>query len=151
MALHCFYVDDGLMGTDTIHEAIQLWKELQDLFKQGGFELKWWKSSEKEVLASIPEEMKDIKGEQEICYKDKYTKLLGVEWNLVFGSFCPVISYYGDDKPLTKRMIVSNIAHLFDILGCCSPAITQMKILLQCLWEHCLKWDEGVPREIERV
>ena len=87
MALRCFYVDDGLMGTDSIHEAIQLWKELKELFEQGGFELKRWKSSEGEVLASIPEVMKDIKGEQEICYKDEYTKVLGVEWNMVSDSF----------------------------------------------------------------
>ena len=40
MALHCFYVDDGLMGADSICEAIQLWKDSLDLFKKGGFELK---------------------------------------------------------------------------------------------------------------
>ena len=40
MALSCFYVDDGLMVAGSIREAIQLWKESRDLFKQGGFELK---------------------------------------------------------------------------------------------------------------
>ena len=130
MALSCFYVDDGLMCTNSIHEAIQLQRELQDLFQQGGFELKKWKSSEEEPLASIPEAIKELKGEQEICYKDEYTEVLGVEWNMVSDSFCPVISCYGNDKPLTKRMLVSNIARLFDILGWCSPAIIQMRILL---------------------
>ena len=78
MALLCFYVDDGLMDADSICEAIQLWKESRDLFKQGGFELKKWKSSEEdfsEVLASIPEEMKDVTEKQEIRYKDEYTKV----------------------------------------------------------------------------
>ena len=62
-----------------------------------------------------------------------------------------MISCYRDNEPLTKQMLVSNIPLLFDILVWCSPAIIQMKILLQRLSEHCLKWDEAVPREIERI
>ena len=34
MALCCFYVDDGMMAADSIHEAFQLWKESQDLYKE---------------------------------------------------------------------------------------------------------------------
>ena len=133
MVLLSFYVDDGLMGADSINEAIQLRKESQNLFKQGGFELKKWKSSEEEVLASIPEELRDVNGKQEICHKDEYTKVLGVEWNMVTDSFRPEISCYKDNELLTKRVLVSNIARLFDILGWCSPAIIQMKVLLQRL------------------
>ena len=62
-----------------------------------------------------------------------------------------MISCYGDDKTLTKRMLVSNIACLFDILGWCSPAIIQMNILLHSLWENCLKCNDAVRREVERV
>ena len=40
MALSCSYIDDGLMGADPICEAIQLWKEVRDLFTQLGFKLK---------------------------------------------------------------------------------------------------------------
>ena len=79
-----------------------------------------WNSSE-EVLVSIPEEMKDVKGKQEVRYKDEYTKVFGVQWNMVSGSFRPVISCYQDNKPLTKRVLVSNIARLFDISRWCSP------------------------------
>ena len=151
LALLCFYVDDGLMGADSIREAIKLRKESQDLFRQGGFELKKWRSSEEEVLASIPEDLKDVKGKQEIHSMDEYTKVLGVEWNMVSDSFRPVISCSKETEPLTKRVLVSNIARLFDILGWCSPTIILMKVLLQRLWEQCLLWDETVPREIERV
>ena len=78
-ALECFYVDDGLMGADSIQEAIELRKELQQLFKLGGFNLRKWKSSERDVLDSIPEDLKDLKNEQEIHYQDEYTKVLGIE------------------------------------------------------------------------
>ena len=40
VALDCFYVDDGLMGADSIDEAIQLRREQHDLFDQGGFKIK---------------------------------------------------------------------------------------------------------------
>ena len=81
VALDCFYVDDGLMGADSIDEAICLRNEVQDLFDQGGFKLQKWKSSERDVMASIPEKLKDMNGKQEVCQKDEYTKVLGVEWN----------------------------------------------------------------------
>ena len=80
------------MCADSIREAFLLLKESQNLFKQGGFELKKWKSSEEEVLAIIPEELRDVKGKQEIRHKDKYTKVLGVEWNMVTDCFRPEIS-----------------------------------------------------------
>ena len=70
---------------------------------------------------------------------------------MVSDSFRPVISCYKESEPSTNRVLVSNIACLFDVLGWCSATIIQMKMLLQHLWEQCLKWDEAVPREIERV
>lgn len=139
------------MGADLIEEAIHLRKEVQQLFDQGGFKLQKWASSERDVSASIPESLKDIKRKQEICRKDEYTKILGVEWNVVSDSFCLVISCYKESESLTKRAIVSNIACLFDIPGWCSPTIIQMEILLQRLWQHCLAWDKPVMKDIKRV
>ena len=59
VALEFFYLDDGLFSADTNHEAVQLRKELQELFGAGGFKLRKWKSSEREVLNSIPEDLRD--------------------------------------------------------------------------------------------
>ena len=41
-----FYVDDGLTGADSKDGAIQLQRELQTLFRSGGFLLRKWNSSE---------------------------------------------------------------------------------------------------------
>ena len=38
--LKSFYVDDGLMGVDSVDEAIRLRKELQELFSLGSFKLR---------------------------------------------------------------------------------------------------------------
>ena len=39
-ALDTFYVDDGLMGADSVEEAIRLQAQLQELFELGGFVLR---------------------------------------------------------------------------------------------------------------
>ena len=41
-----FYVDDGLTGTDSTEEAIELQRQLQDLFSHGGFLLCKWNSND---------------------------------------------------------------------------------------------------------
>ena len=48
------YVDDGLTGADSILEAINLHKELQELFCKGGFLLKKWNSNKPEALHHLP-------------------------------------------------------------------------------------------------
>ena len=40
-----FYVDE-LTGADSVQEAIELQRQLQDLFTEGGFFLRKWNSSE---------------------------------------------------------------------------------------------------------
>ena len=44
-ALNCFYVDDGLVGADSVEDAICLQDELQHLFSAGGLTLKKWKTN----------------------------------------------------------------------------------------------------------
>ena len=39
VALESFYTDDGLIGTDTVPEAIRLRRTMQQLFKLGGFNI----------------------------------------------------------------------------------------------------------------
>ena len=48
-------------------------------------------------------------------------------------------------QPSTKRSVVSDIAHTFDVLGWLAPSTISMKVLFQHLWEMKLGWDEEVP------
>ena len=45
-----FYVDDGLVGADSIEGAISLQRQLQELFARGGFTLRKWNCSNPAVL-----------------------------------------------------------------------------------------------------
>ena len=93
-----------------------------------------WKSSEEEVLASIPQVLRDSKMSQEIHCQDEYAKVLGMEWNMVSDFFCPMTPTFDYEEMLTKRVLVSNIACLYDVSGRYSPTTVLMKILLQRLW-----------------
>ena len=54
-----FYVDDCLTGADTIRDAVELQKQLQELFTKGGFLFRKWRSSEPNVLKDLPDDLKD--------------------------------------------------------------------------------------------
>ena len=46
-----------------------------------------WRSSDEAVLEQVPPELRDDHDEQEITEDDRFTKLLGIEWNSHFGCF----------------------------------------------------------------
>lgn len=143
-----FYVDDGLTGADSVKQAVKLQCQLQDLFMKGGFVLRKWNSSDPRVLGHIPQELRCSHSSLDIPDPDGYTKALGIEWNATRDCFRFTVSKLPSAKIMTKRLLISDIAKLFDILGWFSPVIVSMKILLQQLWELKLGWDDPVPQEI---
>ena len=90
--LESFYVHDGLVGADSIEDAIQLREELQHLFSLGGFELRKWKTSDKTVEQSIAKQFRDEQSSCTIKYAEHFTKVLGVEWNAITDTFRPKVS-----------------------------------------------------------
>ena len=49
----------GLVGADSIAQAIELQNQLQELFRLGGLELRKWKSSKTKVSRAIPSQLLD--------------------------------------------------------------------------------------------
>ena len=150
-ALECFYVDDGLVGADSVEEAICLQDELQHLFSAGGFTLRKWKTSDATVKENIPLHLRDQDPTQLITYTEVLTRVLGVEWDATTDTFKPLVPVSYEPGPLTKRRLLSEVAKLFDVLGWCSPAIIIPKMLIQRLWEEHLNWDELVSATISTV
>ena len=146
-----FYVDDGLIGADSISDGKRLQFELQQLFALGGFVLRKWKSSEPSVLVDVPSHLLDQQATQEIVCIETFTKVLGVEWDSICDNFRPMIPSYTPEGELTKRMLISDIERLYDVLGWCSPTIIKPKMLLHMLWEEKLGWDEPVSQVIQEV
>ena len=143
-----FYVDDCLAGADSVSEAIDLQAQLHSLFSKGGFLLRKWNSSEAEVLSHIPSDLKDTPAIQSLPAPVEYTKTLGIEWNSSMDHFRLTVANLPPLNNITKRVLVSDIAKTFDVLGWFSPTTIKVKILLQRLWEQKVDWDDLVPDPI---
>ena len=107
------YVDDGLTGADSVEEALQLQKQLQELFSRGGFLLRKWNSSETIILQYITPELRDSQSLHAIPDPDEYTKTLGIQWNSGLDHFRLTVSV----AEIPKADNLSDIAKTFDVLG----------------------------------
>ena len=147
-----FYVDDCLAGADSVEQGIEVHGQLQGLFSEAEFLLRKWNSSSPSVLEAIPAELRDSQTCLTITEADDiYAKTLGVEWHSVTDHFRLDLSGHLSVEGLTKRVLVSDIAKIYDVLGWFAPMIIKAKILLQRLWESKVDWDEPVPELIEDV
>ena len=99
------------------------------------------------MLQRIPPDLNDAQAVQSLPYPDEYTKTLGIEWNAGLDHFRLTIAKL-PPLDVTKRMLVSDVAKTFDILGWFSPTVIKVKILLQRLWEQRVDWDDQVPPSI---
>ena len=136
-----FYVDDGLTGADDTKRATTLHGQLCDLFSHGDFVLRKWNSSDPTVLQAIPPDLRDSKEVLPICDSNGCTKTLGLEWNTTTDTFHLTISKFPQSERVTKRLLASDVAKVYDILGWYSPVTVTMKILLQRIWELRVDWE----------
>ena len=75
--------------------------------------------------------------------------MLGLEWDSELDAFHPTVTKCESlMKGATKRLLLSNIARAYEVLGWCSPSVIKVKILMQRLWEEKLGWDDDVPPNI---
>jgi hypothetical protein len=81
-------------------------------------------------------------------------KTLGLLWHPLSDQFliskgtCVQRLREPKNSPVSKRIISSITAAIFDLLGLISPAVDVHKIFLQQLWLHKLDWDEQLPSEL---
>ena len=146
-----FYVDDCLTGAQDSTSALLLQQQLTKLFSLGGFVLRKWNSNDLSVLKEIPEDLRDSREVHTFTEDNKYSKTLGIEWNIASDRLSLNVSSSPVTRRMTKRSIVSDVAKVFDALGLFSPATVKMKILLQRLWEAKLNWDDPVPEDLLEV
>ena len=145
------YVDDCLTGADDAKGAISLYHQLLNLFHHGGFLLRKWNSSEPSVLQRIDPDLRDSIEVLNLSGSEEYAKTLGLEWNTTMDHFRLTVTNLPSPDVITKRILVSNVAKIFDVLGWFSPTVIKMKILLQRLWETKLDWDDTIPSSIQGV
>lgn len=122
-----FYVDNCVISVDTNQEAQQFERVSTESMKAGGFDLRAWEYSDK-----------NMSGRQ--------SSVLGLRWHREEDTLSLANPVLGNPRPeiITKRIILSFTQRLFDPLGMISPVLICPKILLQQIWTQGLDWDSEV-------
>ena len=139
-----FYVDDLLTGATNIREAKKLKQELINILKLGSFELHKWASNKAELI----KDSNAAETSEKICLDAETKKVLGIYWDPNMDTIMYTVTPLPTENRCTKRIILSEIAQLFDPLGLLGPVIIVAKLLMQEIWKAKLDWDETVPQLI---
>jgi hypothetical protein len=141
------YMDDLLYSNDDYSTTVRIVSEISKILQTAGFTLSKWISNNSNILSAVsadkraPTDMlKDLNYDKEMR-----TRALGVWWNI--SSDCFIFRNL-DDKPHTRRGILSTICKTYDPLGFVGPIILPAKIILQDLCRLMYDWDTIVPNEI---
>ena len=121
------YVDNVQNSFATEESAISFFKNANTIMESGGFHLREWKSNSREIN-------KVINGNVEI--PKSQTSLLGFNWDMTEDNI--YVKPFIDESKITnvtKRVIVQQVARIFDPLGYYLPIIVKGKILIQDLWK----------------
>ncbi|XP_043285701.1 uncharacterized protein [Venturia canescens] len=139
------YVDDIYGGADQISELLTQARHLIGICTAGGFPLAKWQSNSPALLTNLgfgssPEDSRS--------FDECETKVLGLAWFPGPDVFKFTSLSYTGEQSITKRVILSEIAQIYDPLGFHSPVVIRAKILLQRLWLEKLAWDDPVSTEV---
>lgn len=140
-----FYMDDVLTGANTVADAIALQKQLTDLLAKGQFNLRKWRSNNEKILDHL---LEDSKSDDSLILSSKTSlKTLSVLWNHKEDFLQYNTKSIGGGK-ITKRVVLSEIAQIFDPLGLIGPILIVAKVIMQQLWCLNIEWDESLPQTI---
>lgn len=157
------YVDDILYSTDKKSETSNLVRNAEELLSKGGFKIKHW------IMSGVNTGIQDIN----LMAIDK-NKVLGLYWDtqedhfiykvqVNFSPKCKKVCTGTDltredvkikmPQCLTRRMILRQVASIYDPLGLITPVILQAKVLMRELVafddpEKGLVLDDPLPESI---
>ncbi|PIK44961.1 hypothetical protein BSL78_18184 [Apostichopus japonicus] len=128
---HNFYVDDGLKSVATEDEAAHLINRSKLLCQRVGLKLHKFTSNSTKVMGTLPpeEHSKGVKDLNVMYNSSNIERALGVYWCVESDTFQFRISL--QDKPLTRRGILSIVSSVYDPLGFLAPVVLVGKQILQ--------------------
>ena len=138
-------MDDCLTGADSVSEAISVREELNSLLGNARMTLRKWRSNSSELLATVPEELRE-KTDLSINFSPaEHGKALGLRWNTLKDTLSVFVPPLQPPLLVTKSAVCSAITKTFDVMGWYAPAMLPAKILLQDLRRLELSWDQELP------
>lgn len=129
-----FYVDDMLTSTEFADELVKLKGEVIALLSKGGFELAKWRSN----CEAIMEEESDPK----IMTEQNSTSVLGIVWNYRTDEFQFKVQNRQQPDVITKRIITSEAARIYDPQGYLAPITIRARWFIQDSWREGIEWDK---------
>ena len=104
-------------------------------------------STSREVIESVPEEER-AKSLQDMDLQDStlpQESTLGLKWNVEGDYFTYTVNL--QEKPLTKRGLLSTTASLYDPLGLVAPVLLVPKLIQQNMCRLEMGWDDSLTEE----
>lgn len=113
----------------------------------GNIKLHKFASNSGKVMDSLPQEdlAQDLKSMDFESDDIPLERSLGLYWNLEQDSLTFRIS--DEDKPYTRRGILSTLNSVYDPLGIAAPVILRGKLILRKLMMKSVDWDEPLSEE----
>ena len=170
--INSLYADDINTGAHTTQETIELYKKAKQIMKEGGFNLRKWRSNSdkvtKEIMNDSASDVNKVIPESPLLEEEDETyakltttklsaeacenKVLGIPWKSDTDELILKLSHLKQitlNQPSTKRAILKTIASIFDPLGLISPVTTPLKVYLQGIFQQKLGWDEPVSNILQ--
>ncbi|XP_037931170.1 uncharacterized protein LOC119665982 [Teleopsis dalmanni] len=150
-----FYVDDGLIGADTINEALLIQQQLITILDKAGMKLKKWCANNPKLLHGIAPEDQEVNLNFD-SKETQFTNTLGLLWLPKSDSFRIKVNIR-DHSHTTKRSMSSDLAHIYDPLGLIGPILARVKLdqgyqdKATYLWTHSqivLSWINNHPGKL---
>ncbi|KAK7884949.1 hypothetical protein WMY93_028072 [Mugilogobius chulae] len=144
-----FYVDDGLISFHSEEEAICLVNEAKELCKMGGLRLHKFISNSQQVLDSLPkEDCAETVRNQDLALDEQHIeRALGVKWCIDSDHF--QFRVVVNERPLSRRGVLSTVASIYDPLGFVAPFVLLGKQILQQMCREKTNWDEPLSSELK--
>ncbi len=144
-----FYVDDLLSGAEDLDGATAKRQQICSLLAKAGMIIRKWRSNNDSFKSTIPTELIETADLDIPAAKDS-SKALGIHWAVSTDCLHVAAPELPQTTSVTKRLISSVSAQIFDILGFFAPYIITAKALLQELWILKLGWDDDVPESLQQ-
>jgi hypothetical protein len=145
--LRDFYVDDGLTSVNSESEAKDLLRKTQTICAKGNLKLHKIISNRIKVLEAVAPEDR-LLDTSVVELKDDILPMeraLGVQWNINQDEF--TFKVREQQKPLTKRGLLSTVSAVYDPLGLIAPVVLEGKLLLQAICKSS-NWDDPIPEQM---
>lgn len=154
--LESHYVDDYVSCFQNEEDAIRITKEVIEIHRQGGFELRNFISNSHTVTDVLNNgENSSNSLSMDINCEQSAEKILGMHWLVDSDSFTFRLKFSRIDDDIlcfkrypTKRELLAIAMSIYDPFGLMSTVTVYIKVLVQKVWKTSIQWDQTIPDNI---